>query len=407
MRIKFWGVRGSIPTPENRNHRYGGNTTCVEVRLDNGTLFMLDCGSGLRGLGNSLQREFGKKPIHGFVLMTHFHWDHIQGIPFFQPLYHGGNAFLFVSVKRKKNEIRAIIEGQMSSPYFPTDMTAVASSASFCDLDFNEIDIQGALIRPAPLNHPQGCVAYRIQADGSSFVFATDTEPGDQVYDRALRDLAQGADVLVYDAQYAPDQLLAEKKGWGHSSWFEGVRIAEECGVRRLILTHHDPDSDDEYVDSLVESARKLFPNVEAAAEGLEIHLPQGEVSHAYESSILRTERRIHVEFPARVLWGRGNGHQGSAEGLVLNVSKSGVYFLVPKDVPVNKTFDLEMAIPSEITGQEPKVAHFRAQPIRTRPVNRALFGNTPCQGVVARRLEDPVQPEDAEPSIPLKTVDK
>ncbi|MFB3924059.1 MAG: MBL fold metallo-hydrolase [Terriglobia bacterium] len=387
MHIKFWGVRGSIPTPEYRNHRYGGNTTCIEVRLENGTIFILDCGSGLRGLGNSLQREFGKKPIHGFVLMSHFHWDHIQGIPFFRPLYDGGNAFLFISVKRKKNDIRSVIEGQMSSPYFPTDMTAVASSASFCDLDFNEIDIQGALIRPAPLNHPQGCVAYRIKADGSSFVFATDTEPGVEVYDRALRELAQGADVMVYDAQYTPEQLSGVKKGWGHSSWFEGVRIAEECGIRRLILTHHDPDSDDEYVDGLVAAARKLFPSVEAASEGLEIHLPQGDVSHAYENTVPRHERRFRVELPARVMWGK-NGHQGSADGLVLNVSKSGIYFLVPKDIPVEKTFEVEMTVPAEITGEDEKVARFRAQPLRTRPVNRALFGNRPCQGVVARRLE-------------------
>ena len=397
MRIKFWGVRGSIPTPEHRNHRYGGNTTCVEVRLDNGTLFILDCGSGLRALGNSLHREFGKKAIHGFILMTHFHWDHIQGIPFFQPLYSGGNAFLFVSVKRKKNEIKAVIEGQMMGPYFPTDMTAIASASNFCDLDFGEIDIQGALIRPAPLNHPQGCVAYRIKADGSSFVFATDTEPGSPVYDHALRDLAQGADVLVYDAQYPPEKLLAEKRGWGHSSWFEGVRIAEECGVRRLILTHHDPDSDDEFVDGLVANARKLFPNVEGACEGLEIFLPQRAVVHDYERSIPRRERRYRVEFPVRVMWESGNGHPGQAEGLVLSVSKSGIFFVVPRYVPVKELFKLALPIPTELAGESPIVSQFDVQPMRTLMVSRPLAGETPCLGIVARRLDSPPVPADRE----------
>jgi len=118
MRIKFWGVRGSTPTPERRNSRYGGNTTCVEIRLANGTLIVLDCGSGIRALGKSLLREFGAHPIHGYVFMTHFHWDHIQGIPFFGPLYRKGNVFLFHSVQRKGLELRAAVEGQMVNPYY-------------------------------------------------------------------------------------------------------------------------------------------------------------------------------------------------------------------------------------------------------------------------------------------------
>lgn len=301
MKIKFWGVRGSTPTPEHRNSRYGGNTTCLEVRLDNGTLIILDCGSGLRPLGKSLLREFGNQPIHGYVFLTHFHWDHIQGIPFFLPLYRKGNAFMFHAVRRKEDELKQIIQGQMGSPYFPVDMTVLASKRGFYDLDFDAIDVEGAVIRSAPLNHPQEAVAYRIEADGGTFVLATDTEPGSSLHDQALREIAQGADVLVYDAQYTPEQLQSEKKGWGHSSWLEGVRIARECGVSRLVLFHHDPDNDDHFVDGLVERAQQEFPNVEGAAEGLEIDLSRGEDRHAYQASIPLQERRYQLELPIRV----------------------------------------------------------------------------------------------------------
>src|SRR3990172_1049152 len=271
MKIKFWGVRGSTPTPERRNSRYGGNTTCIEVRLANGTLIVLDCGSGLRGLGKSLLREFGEHPVHGYVFLTHFHWDHIQGIPFFLPLYKRGNLFLFHSVLRKGLELKGAIEGQMVNPYFPVDMSAMGAVRHFYDLDAEAIELQGAVIKSAPLNHPGDAVGYRVEADGAVFVLATDTEPGSPFHDRSVRELAEGADVLVYDAQYTPEQLRGEKKGWGHSSWLEGTRIAKECGVEHLILFHHDPDNDDVCVDGLVENARQEFPNTIGAAEGLEI----------------------------------------------------------------------------------------------------------------------------------------
>jgi len=274
MKIKFWGVRGSIPTPERRNSGYGGNTTCVEVRPANGTVIILDCGSGIRSLGKSLQREFADTPFHSYVFLTHFHWDHIHGIPFCQPLYREGNAFFFHTVQRKEEALKAAIEGQMINPYFPVDMKMLRSTRHFYDLDHDPVDVNGAVIRSAPLYHPQECVAYRVEADGAVFVFATDTEPGSAFHDRSVRNLAQGADVLVYDAQYTPEQMQSERIGWGHSSWLEGTRIAKECGVKQLFLFHHDPDNDDEFVDGLVEKARREFPNTIGAAEGLELELP-------------------------------------------------------------------------------------------------------------------------------------
>ena len=278
MKVRLWGVRGSIPTPEKGNGRYGGNTSCVEVRLDNNTLIILDCGSGARALGKSLRDEFADRPLEAYIFLTHFHWDHIQGIPFFHPLYKQGNVVLFHSVLRPGSQLQHTIEGVMVNPYFPVEMSAMEAKRRFFSLGEGPLNINGAVISSAPLYHPQGCAGYRIEADGGVFVLATDNEPGSPFYDRAVRTLAQDADLLLYDSQYTPQQLDGEKRGWGHSSWQEGVRIAQQYGVRRLVLFHHDPDSDDAFVDNLVTQARKEFPDTMGAAEGLEFCLNTGEI---------------------------------------------------------------------------------------------------------------------------------
>ncbi len=274
MRLKFWGVRGSTPTPERRNSGYGGNTPCLEVRLDNRTILILDCGSGMRALGKSLMREFGENPLVAYVFLTHFHWDHIQGIPFFLPLYRAGNAFFFHSVSQAGVELARAVEAQMITPYFPVDMSIMAAVRHFYEIGTEAININQAIITTAELNHPQGSVAYRIEADGASLVYATDTEPGSEVHDRNVRTLATGADVFIYDCQYTPEQLQGPKKGWGHSSWQEGVKIAQEAGAKQLVLFHHDPDHDDAFVDQLVAQARHQFPNSIAAAEGKTLEIP-------------------------------------------------------------------------------------------------------------------------------------
>ena len=215
MQIRLWGVRGSTPTPEPRNARYGGNTCCLEVRLANDAMIILDCGSGMRGLGKSLQNEFGEQPIQASLFLTHFHWDHIQGIPFFQPLYRRGNKFMFHSVLRTGSGLKDAIEGQMANPYFPVNMGVMAAQRHFSNLDGNPVSLHGATLRSAPLNHPQGCVGYRIEADGGAFVLATDNEPGSPVHDKASAIWPMDADVLVYDAQYTPEQLAGEKKRLG------------------------------------------------------------------------------------------------------------------------------------------------------------------------------------------------
>jgi phosphoribosyl 1,2-cyclic phosphodiesterase len=297
MRVKLWGVRGSIPTPERRNSRYGGNTPCVEVRLDDGNLIILDCGSGLRALGNSLVRNAAGGHIRAHIFLTHFHWDHVQGIPFFVPFYSALNTFVIRAATWRRQELEAVIKRQMMYPFFPVSPRVMGATRHFPQDERWPVKACSATVRFAPLNHPQGCVAYRVEADGSAFVYATDTEPGSPKHDRALRELATGADVLVYDAQYTPAQVSGEKKGWGHSSWFEGTRIARDAGVKNLILFHHDPDSDDAVIDSLAEEARGQFPDVLGAAEGMVLILSNG----------TRTEN------PAAV------SHQDQAEPVILS----------------------------------------------------------------------------------------
>jgi phosphoribosyl 1,2-cyclic phosphodiesterase len=389
MKIRFWGVRGSTPTPERRNSRYGGNTPCLEVRLANGTLIVLDCGSGLRALGKSLLREFGEHPIHGYVFMTHFHWDHIQGIPFFLPFYRKGNVLLFHAVLRKGLELKGAVEGQMVNPYFPVDMTAMGAARHFFDLGEHPINLNGAIINSAPLNHPQECVAYRIEADGAVFVFATDTEPGSPFHDRSIRDLAQGADVLVYDAQYTPEQLVGNKKGWGHSSWLEGTRIAHECGVKQLVLFHHDPGNDDAFVDGLVEKARQEFPQVTGAAEGMEFVLPRGEMAQAKlaRGRDRRRERRYRLELPLRVSWQGPGGKRLEAQGLTQDISRSGIYFIVPAEVRTDLPVELDVILPHEITHRGDTALEFIAQRVRQELVNGALSNHGPSVAVAAHLM--------------------
>jgi phosphoribosyl 1,2-cyclic phosphodiesterase len=272
MRIKFWGVRGSTPTPQPENLRYGGNTSCVEVRLGN-RVFIFDCGTGLRPLGHKLSHEMHGEPVAAHVFVSHFHWDHIQGIPFFRPLYDlSESRFTFHSSSRTRS-LQRVMEEQMASPYFPVDTSEMKAQRSFYDIDQGAMTLDDVTVRTAWLNHPQGCMGFRLETPDGTLVYATDNEPGDPDFDRNVRKLAAGADVLVYDSQYLPEEYEARKRGWGHSHWREAVNVVMESGARELILFHHDPDHDDACIDKVVAEARNYYPSVRAAAEGMEIVL--------------------------------------------------------------------------------------------------------------------------------------
>jgi phosphoribosyl 1,2-cyclic phosphodiesterase len=270
MQIAFWGVRGSTPTPQVENLRYGGNTPCVEVRV-NGRIYIFDCGTGFRILGKELVREFAGAPIQANVFLSHFHWDHIQGIPFFAPLYDRHNSFVFYSSDRAGG-LRATLEHHMSDPYFPVDMSVMGARRTFHSIGEGRTDFENCVVESMWLNHPQGCLGFRMEASGSVLVYATDNEPGDPVFDKAVRRLAQGADVLIYDAQYLPEEF-GSHRGWGHSYWPEGVAIAAECQVKHLVLFHHDPDHSDDCIDQLLKQAQRHFTKVSAAAEGMVLQI--------------------------------------------------------------------------------------------------------------------------------------
>ncbi len=271
MRIKFWGVRGSTPTPQSENLRYGGNTPCLEFRSDAGSLLIVDCGSGMRMLGKALMAEFGSRPISAHVLLSHYHWDHIQGLPFFAPLYSKENHFHFYSYRIPGASVEEALEGQMAYPYFPVDMTAMLARRTFTEIQQAPIQLDDFTITARRVNHPQGCLSFRIENNGKVVHYATDNEPGDPASDRAVLELARGADTLIFDCQYTWEQIRGRNRGWGHNTWEEGVRVCQEAGVRQLILFHHDPDRNDGDIDQIQATAQARFPQSHAAYEGMEI----------------------------------------------------------------------------------------------------------------------------------------
>jgi len=270
MRIKFWGVRGSTPTPEIQNLAYGGNTPCIEVRSDQNDLLILDGGSGLRRLGQSLIDEFKDETLSISMLLTHFHWDHIQGIPFFVPLYRQDNKMDFYA-HGSLGALRERLYGQMSKPYFPVSLD-IGARQDFMEFSSEELRVCGLRVRSFPLNHPQGCCGYRIESARGTVVLACDHEHGDARADRIVREYSQKADILIYDSQYTPEEYPSHR-GWGHSTWEEGVRVARDADVEQLILFHHDPWHNDQKVLEIHRQARRQFENTLAATEGWSVEL--------------------------------------------------------------------------------------------------------------------------------------
>lgn len=272
--VRFWGVRGSIPVPGPTTVKTGGNTSCIEVRAGS-ELLIFDAGTGLKRLG---ARLVGESPIVARMFFTHVHWDHIQGFPFFVPAFIKGNRFDLFGARKLSNTLAETLAGQMNFPNFPVSLTEMAAKMNFHDLHEGEAVACGdAVITNAQLNHPGGVFAYRVDFGGHAVVIATDTEHYSCV-DPKLVGLAEGADVLIYDAMYTPEEYqgvgeLHPRTGWGHSTWEEGVKAAEAAGVKQLVLFHHDPDHDDSVVRSIEARAQQAFPRTQAAVEGLALEL--------------------------------------------------------------------------------------------------------------------------------------
>lgn len=266
----FWGVRGSIACPGSEHYRYGGNTSCVEVRCGRQVL-VFDAGTGIRPLGESLA---GQDPGVIDLLLSHTHFDHVVGLPFFAPLYNpGAKVRIWAGHLQPEATLYRAMCQLMMAPLFPVPPQIFTAQVSFHDFTAGErlCPRPGVELRTAALNHPNGATGYRVDYGGRSLCYVTDTEHVPDRLDDAILELVGGAEVMIYDATYTDDEF-PRFQGWGHSTWQEGVRLAEAADVGRLVLFHHDPAHDDAALDRIAEAAAERRPGTLAAHEGLVLH---------------------------------------------------------------------------------------------------------------------------------------
>jgi phosphoribosyl 1,2-cyclic phosphodiesterase len=273
-RVRFWGVRGSTPTPVPANMRFGGNTACVEVDTGGPDLIVFDAGTGLRLLGDRLLAESegrGYRPVH--ILLSHLHWDHIQGFPFFRPVYTEGYPITVSGSSSATRLLKPAFEGQLSDPYFPVLFRDLPARVELRDLPEHPFDLPCGRLSTAGLHHPQGATAFRLDCGAKSVVYACDHEHGNGSADAALVELARNADLLISDAQYTPQEYEYLYRGWGHSTWVEVAKLAQRANVKQLVMTHHDPWHDDAALDEIESLAQRQFAGTRLAREGMEILL--------------------------------------------------------------------------------------------------------------------------------------
>jgi phosphoribosyl 1,2-cyclic phosphodiesterase len=267
MRLRLWGVRGSLPCAGPETQRYGGNTACIEVRCGP-HLIILDAGSGARLLGAHLGKD---KKIEADWLFTHTHLDHIMGLPFFAPCYIPGNRFrLRAGHLGGRMTVRGAIKKMMAKPLFPIPMDVFRAKMDCRDFKAGATLRlrKGLLARTAKLNHPDGATGYRIEYGGKSICYVTDTEHRPGTLDANILELTRGADIMIYDSTYT-DEEFPRFKGWGHSTWQEGVRLAQAAGVRTCVIFHHDPGHDDVFMDGVAAQAAAAHPGTLVAREGM------------------------------------------------------------------------------------------------------------------------------------------
>ncbi|MFQ5736697.1 MAG: MBL fold metallo-hydrolase [Thermodesulfobacteriota bacterium] len=279
MIIHCWGARGSIAVSGKEFTKYGGDTTCIEITSNAGDLIIIDAGTGIRPLGNKLMLE-GRKKIN--LLLTHAHWDHLSGFPFFKPIYHDDCEIKVYGPEQTQASLKGIISKTMASPYFPIELEDINAKITFRGMGHKNYSIGSVRIETIPLNHPNQGVGYRIEEDGKSFVFLTDNElsfhhPTGLPYESYVR-FARGADLLFHDAEYGREEYR-ETEGWGHSVYEDTVKLALDAGAKALGLFHHNQDRTDKEVDRIAKACKKMIAEKGskmecfAVAAGMEIKL--------------------------------------------------------------------------------------------------------------------------------------
>jgi phosphoribosyl 1,2-cyclic phosphodiesterase len=299
MKVRFWGTRGSVPTPGRYTIRYGGNTPCVEVRLRNNELIVLDAGTGIRCLGDELMTR--RERVKAHILVSHPHWDHIQGFPFFRPAFVEGNEFTIIGSETETSSIRKVMSDQMNSIYFPVNIEDVKAMMEFRAVEEETLEIHDGTITTCLVNHPAFALGFRLSYDGGTVVYISDNEPFDRRSIGLLKNLdkrtvdlfsqskgdvneriyefCRDADVLIHDSTYTPEEY-ASRIGWGHSHYLFSLQVARNSHAKQLVLFHHDPSHNDAMIDGILETCRREIQTRNdsflcvAAAEGMEIDVP-------------------------------------------------------------------------------------------------------------------------------------
>jgi phosphoribosyl 1,2-cyclic phosphodiesterase len=269
MKLEFLGVRGSTPVSGKDKNKYGGHTPCVCLKTSQGQWIIVDAGTGIKKLGDRLAGRRREKPISLHILLTHFHLDHILGIPFFAPLY-SPKATLNFYANCRPELTEKYLSGLMAGRYFPVKFKETPSRKIFKKIPEKKFHIGGAEISHCPLHHPQGSLSYRIKEKKKKIVFATDTEHPENGVDKRLVSFARGADILIYDGMFTPEEYESGRQGWGHSTWLEGTKVAQEAGVGKLYLSHFNPDHSDKQIGKILSLARKKFGKTYGAREDFE-----------------------------------------------------------------------------------------------------------------------------------------
>jgi len=272
MELELWGVRGSMPASGKDKNKYGGYTSCASLVTSEGEWIIIDAGTGIKKLGERMIKQWEEAPVEIHILLTHFHLDHIIGLPYFAPLY-SPKITLNFHAANSPEETEKYLCGLMGGRFFPLEFGETPSKKVYKNIPEKEFHIGGTSISHCPLNHPQASVSYKIQEKEKKIVFATDTEHPEDGLDMMLASFAREADIFIYDSMFTPEEYESKRQGWGHSTWLEGTKLAIEAGVRKLYLSHFNPDHSDKQIDEFISLARQEFPQTYGAMEGFKTSL--------------------------------------------------------------------------------------------------------------------------------------